>query len=139
MIYNQLKTLRNAFISYGDAKIIEAVKNGHICTVKFLLMVGVNPNAKESSGITLLMLACAKSHLKIISLLLQRGASLYEKDHDGWTASKWAYFKNDRDVMKLLKQYAKLQPFYNMGDSKMNIEDILLFINDLKSDPLHKV
>lgn len=133
MIWNQLKILRNSFIVYGDAKILEAVKNGHTKKVRFLLTLGINPNVKESSGITLLMLACAKSHLEIISLLLQRKASLYEKDNDGWTACKWAYFKNDPDVIALLKHYTKLHPFYNTGDSKINIlEDLLLMVNAIK-------
>ena len=134
MIRSPLKKLRNALINYSDAKIIEAVKNDRVIMVRLLLMVGVNPNAKDSSDITLLMLACAKSHLKIIKLLLHYKASIYEKDHDGWTASKWAYFKNDRDVIKLLKQYAKLQPFYSVGEPKINVfEDFLLVVNDQKS------
>ncbi|WP_067175191.1 ankyrin repeat domain-containing protein [Sulfurospirillum sp. UCH001] len=134
MIRSPLKKLRNALINYSDAKIIEAVKNDRVIMVRLLLMVGVNPNAKDSSNITLLMLACAKSHLKIIKLLLYYKASIYEKDHDGWTASKWAYFKNDRDVIILLKQYAKLQPFYSVGEPKINVfEDFLLVVNDQKS------
>jgi len=131
MIWNQLKMLCNSFIAYGNAKIIEAVKDNQTNKVRFLLALGVNPNAKESSGITLLMLACAKSHLEIISLLLQHKASLYEKDNDGWTACKWAYFKNEQDVIMLLKKHTKLQPFYNRGDSKMNVlGDFLLVVNN---------
>lgn len=134
MTRSPFKKLHNAFINDSDAKIIEAVKNDRVMMVRLLLMVGVNPNAKDPSGITLLMLACAKSHLKIIKLLLQHKASIYEKDQDGWTASKWAYFKNDRDVIMLLKQYAKLQPFYSVGDRKINVfEDFLLVVNDQKS------
>lgn len=133
-MYCPLKKLRNAFINYSDAKIIEAVKNDRVMMVRLLLMVGVNPNAKDASGITLLMLACAKSHLEIIKLLLQHKVSIYEKDKDGWTASKWAYFKNDRDVIVLLRQYAKLQPFYSIGEPKINVfEDFLLVVNDQKS------
>ena len=139
MIWNQLKRLRNSFIAYGNAKIIEAVKNGHAKKVRFLLTLGVNPNVKESSGVTLLMLACAKSHLEIISLLLDHKASLYEKDNDGWTACKWAYFKNDHDVIALLKHYTKLHPFYNEGDSKINVlGDALLVINAIKCDALYQ-
>ena len=134
MIRSPFKKLHKAFNNYSDATIIEAVKNNRCMMVRLLLMVRVNPNAKDSSGITLLMLACAKSHLKIIKLLLQHKASIYEKDHDGWTASKWAYFKNDRDVIMLLKQYATLQPFYSVGDRKINVfEDFLLVVNDQKS------
>lgn len=134
MIRSPFKKLHKAFNNYSDAKIIEAVKNDRVIMVRLLLMVGVNPNAKDSSDITLLMLACAKSHLKIIKLLLHYKASIYEKDHDGWTASKWAYFKNDRDVIKLLKQYAKLQPFYSGREPKINVfEDFLLVVNDQKS------
>lgn len=131
MISSQLKILCNSFIAYGNAKIIEAVKDNQTDKVRFLLALGANPNAKESSGITLLMLACAKSHLEIISLLLQHKASLYEKDNDGWTACKWAYFKNDHDVIMLLKKHTKLQPFYNSGDSKINVlGDLLLVVNN---------
>jgi len=134
MIHSPLKKLRRALINSSDAMILEAVKNDRVMVVRLLLMIGVNPNAKDSSGITLLMLACARSHLKIIKLLLHYNASIYEKDHDGWTASKWAYFKNDRDVIMLLKQYATLQPFYSVGDRKINVfEDFLLVVNDQKS------
>ena len=134
MIHSPLKKLRRALINSSDAMILEAVKNDRVMVVRLLLMIGVNPNAKDSSGITLLMLACARSHLKIIKLLLHYNASIYEKDHDGWTASKWAYFKNDRDVIKLLKQYAKLQPFYSGREPKINVfEDFLLVVNDQKS------
>ncbi|NBK98428.1 MAG: ankyrin repeat domain-containing protein [Erysipelotrichia bacterium] len=134
MIRSPLKKLRRALINSSDAMVLEAVKNDRVMVVRLLLMIGVNPNAKDSSGITLLMLACAKSHLKIIKLLLHYKASIYEKDQDGWTASKWAYFKNDRDVIMLLKQYATLQPFYSVGDRKINVfEDFLLVVNDQKS------
>ena len=134
MIRSPLKKLRRALINSSDAMVLEAVKNDRVMVVRLLLMIGVNPNAKDSSGITLLMLACARSHLKIIKLLLHYNASIYEKDHDGWTASKWAYFKNDRDVIMLLKQYATLQPFYSVGDRKINVfEDFLLVVNDQKS------
>lgn len=133
MTRSPFKKLHKAFRNYSEAKILEAVINGRYIMVKLLLMGGVNQNVKDPSGITLLMLACAKSHLKIIKLLLHYKASIYEKDHDGWTASKWAYFKNDRDVIMLLKQYAKLQPFYSGGDRKINVfEDFLLVVNDQK-------
>ena len=72
-------------------------------TVKSLLDRGVNPNAKDASGSTLIHYAVTNNHVEIARLLIDRGADIHAHyGQDGHTVLHLAVLHQDGEMTKLL-------------------------------------
>lgn len=66
---------------------------------------GADVNAKDSNGMTALMVAETMSRFEVIKLLLDKGADVNAKDNNGQTVLSYAsYFIND-GIVNLLKAH----------------------------------
>lgn len=85
-------------------------------TVRWLLDRKMNPNARDVSGITPLMLAAFRAYSEIVHLLIQSGADVNVMDNDGRTALYHAashgtdYGFNDRYARPRSKKFDKAEP-----------------------------
>ncbi len=71
--------------------------------VEYLLEQGIDVNHTDrKSGFTALMAAACYGRIKILKLLLQKGANQYVKDSKGFTAIDFARKMNKKSVLELL-------------------------------------
>ncbi|CAG0924485.1 unnamed protein product, partial [Notodromas monacha] len=88
---------------HGYAPLHYATAEGRLDLVEMLLTHGANVNARARSGATPLGLALAHRHLKVVSTLVQRGASATGAlDHCGMTALQRAVSLRLPNVVRLL-------------------------------------
>ncbi|MCR5347791.1 MAG: ankyrin repeat domain-containing protein [Fretibacterium sp.] len=88
----------------NDKKFINLCKKGSVQEILTALQNGANPNAKNGSGRTALMLAAARNpNAEVISILLKAGAKLNTKRKDGWTAlMEAAAFNQNPEIISIL-------------------------------------
>jgi ankyrin repeat protein len=67
----------------GSTEILVAIRNGDYAQVSKLLRAGADPNTSDSDGTTALMHSVIESDLKMMKLLLDRGARVNAKTR--WT------------------------------------------------------
>jgi Ankyrin repeats (many copies) len=70
--YRRPANIRNLYSRYNDLKTATVMGDG--AAVKELLDDGKDPNARQSDGITPLMIAASRNDLEIATMLLSRGA-----------------------------------------------------------------
>lgn len=104
------------FNRYDTKKLIRAIKNDDIHTVKILLDDGVDPNRldrdpgliwtfTETSAVRPLSVACRNGSYEIVKLLIEHGATAEDIDGAGWSPLREAlfyYHDNDEEIIKLL-------------------------------------
>ena len=73
----------------GDTSVHHAI-GGEAAVLKALLEAGANPNARNSGGISPLMLAYGAGRIDLIDLLRKAGARLDVLDYGGASAYDWA-------------------------------------------------
>jgi ankyrin repeat protein len=71
-------------------------------STKALLDHGADVNARNSGGLTALMIAAASNQAEMVSLLINSGADKNAKDENGNTALGIAQSKGNDAVIKLL-------------------------------------
>jgi ankyrin repeat protein len=81
-----------------------------------LLRRGALVNARDDLGQTPLMLACDFSNMPLIRVLLEHGASLAVKSHDGWSAVYCAQ-NSGHEVHQYLLECAGLTPGTRLASS----------------------
>jgi ankyrin len=91
------------------AQFINAARLGDVAKVDKFLSDGMDINAKNRSGNTALMEACASGHLDVINLLLDRQADPAIKNNIGETATSKAIRSRQYRVFKLLVDRKALQ------------------------------
>ncbi len=75
--------------------------------VEFLLQSGAKINAKDTNGMTPLILASSKGYHSIVKLLLDWHARMHSKDNRGFTALDYARHNADKEMIKLLSYKAR--------------------------------
>ncbi|KAJ5177551.1 uncharacterized protein N7500_000250 [Penicillium coprophilum] len=80
--------------SVGDRPLSVACRCGHVAAVEKLLDRG-SPLYQKNP-------ATSRSHLPVVSLLLERGASASKKDEGGWQPFRYAAYHGHQDVLQVL-------------------------------------
>jgi Raf kinase inhibitor-like YbhB/YbcL family protein len=98
-----LDALQKRGLKPGVTELTLAASGCHAPTVRTVLASGVNVNGAE--GDTVPLLAAAKGNcVEVVQLLLDRGANVNAKDHEGWTALIKASEGGFTDMVRLLLQ-----------------------------------
>ena len=83
-----------------------AVNNGRVEVARALLAAGAALNRKDGKGITALMIAAFRGHLRIVRDLLEADADVLLRDNSGNDARKWAEVGGHRDLEDMLREEA---------------------------------
>jgi len=83
----------------------EAARNGNIEVVKQHLAEGVDMNAKDRHGDTLLYNAVEHGHKEIVVRLITNGADVNAKDEDGEKPLDWAIMFGIDETAALLRKH----------------------------------
>ena len=104
-----------------DVDIFTAVKTGNVARVKDLIENGgVNVNAKNSGGLTPLILAAYRGYDKVVQVLLDNGAAVDAKDKEGWTPLLMAAQNgHDKVVQLLLDKGANIEGLGSIGSTPL--------------------
>ncbi len=99
--------------------LLQAAEAGELGSVEVLIGAGVDINSSATEyGMTALMSAAANGHLALVSFLLQRGADINAKRHDGLDALALAVFFGHLHVVReLLSRGADLKAKNRFGTS----------------------
>ncbi|MGO9568143.1 MAG: ankyrin repeat domain-containing protein [Desulfomonilaceae bacterium] len=81
------------------------VANIVILTNMVLLEKGGDSNAKDNSGITVLMRATGSRNLEAVRYLVDSGADVNAKDENGWTALNHARSGGFTQIVEILKAH----------------------------------
>ncbi|MDA3812105.1 MAG: ankyrin repeat domain-containing protein [Spirochaetaceae bacterium] len=108
---NNILTLRfsGAHLSIGyrrieneETQLIDAVLGGQFYNTRNLLIQGINPNSRVSTGESLVLLAAKQYNWDIVFLLLEYGADLQGRDKDKRSLLYYAEQEGNIDAVKRL-------------------------------------
>jgi len=89
-------------ITEKEEGLLFSSENGHTEIVKILLANGADVNARDSDGLTPLMLAAQKGYTELVGTLLSKDANVNAKDKDGGTALLRAAVSGQTEIVKIL-------------------------------------
>lgn len=93
-------------LSSGELPLHYSVKKQHFAFVEFLKQYGVDMNAKDEEGRTVLHVAAANNDDEAICRLVELGAKRKLQDHNGQTALHTAAAAGNTRVVELLLELA---------------------------------
>ena len=115
----------NCLNSEGDTVLhIGVISNSNISTIKYLLDLGAEINAKAANGITALHLAADLCRIDFIELLLRYGANV--KNTDDFACSALHYASEPEAIQALIKAGGEVNAKSKMGFTPMHC----LLLND---------
>ncbi len=95
--------------------LLSAIRRNDCAELQQLVDAGLDPNAEYAEGRTALILAAEYQKPQIVRLLLQAGADVAHRDHDGYdavlTANHFgeyrmgAYTKESQEIVAMLKKH----------------------------------
>lgn len=91
-------------IQYTMDEFVERARQSDEMAVKLFLITGMNPNARNATGKTALIVAASQGHANIVMLLMENNATIDLKDKEGNTALSYAETNGFPEVAKLIKQ-----------------------------------
>ena len=103
-IFGDLSELIEALKANLPDQLLEAVSANNVNSVKHCLLMGANPNVRNSvTGLTVLMMAACQGQTEIVRLLLDAGADIFTTDSfTGATALHKACQGQNAEIAKLL-------------------------------------
>ena len=113
-------------LSEVDRSLITASKKGKIVTVKKLLAVGADVNAKNKNGDTPLNYAAFLGHKEIVELLVANGANVNAKGLANWTPLHLAARNRNGEIVELLIEngaYLNTYTSPGFGGTPLDVSD----------------
>jgi ankyrin repeat protein len=86
-----------------DLRLIEAVKDGDVATIKELIESGADLNQQDESGWTPLNWAAGKGAIELVELLIEKGADVFKVGRDRRTPYMIALAAGHAEVVRLLR------------------------------------
>lgn len=98
----------NARNAGGFTALHAAAYQGSLPVVTLLLDNNApRDDAENKAGVTPVFVAAEMNHLDVIELLVSRGADISKAESHGYSALTRAFWKGNREVVSLLKQYGQ--------------------------------
>ncbi|RJP18351.1 MAG: ankyrin repeat domain-containing protein [Candidatus Abyssobacteria bacterium SURF_5] len=97
------KKLELANVAYTDEEFVSQAAQGNTQTVELFMASGMDPDIRNSKGVTALMCATMNGHVETIKALLANGAEVDVKAEDGVTAIKIAESKSYKEIEEILR------------------------------------
>jgi uncharacterized protein len=94
--------------NFDEKDFFAAAQAGDVMAINAFLDGGINPNAQDADGRTVLISAAAHGDLGIVNVLLSRGVDLNVKDRRGYTALSHAVEAMYEDVVDALLTHPDL-------------------------------
>ena len=110
---NAQRVLKLRGYNFDEKSFFAAAQARDALAINAFLDAGINPNAQNSEGRTVLISAAARGELDVVNLLLSRGANVNIKDNRGYTALAHALEARYPEVEEALLNSPKLDP--NVG------------------------
>lgn len=109
-----------------NSALLEVVNQGKSKLIPILLKIGADINAKSKiRGETPLIVAVKTNRPKVVSILLNRGANVDDRNDNGNTALLYAVQNGYDSIVKiLLKHGADVNVVNNNGDTPRGVADI---------------
>ncbi|KAG7387064.1 Protein tanc2 [Phytophthora pseudosyringae] len=112
----------NGCDSLGNPPIVYASKCGSSVLLRLLLYYKADINAHSKLCETALIVACRNKRIRVIKLLLKRGAQTDLLDRSGYSALRWAVIHEHVDMVRLLLRYnASVTKDCNTSGSALSI------------------
>lgn len=130
---------------FDEKSFFAAAQARDLMAIHAFFDAGINPNAQDSDGRTVLISAAARGHLEVVNVLLSRGVDLNVKDRAGDTALTHAIQAMYEDVVDTLLNHPQLDPncpglkgqpalfAYVWRDNKERVEKLLARGADAKA------
>ena len=115
--------LLSTFNSYEGSWVIDAMK--------LLLDNNADPNVREKSGVTPLIISCHHNHIHAAEILIKNSADMNIMDNNGMTAAMHAANRGNFEILRLL--YYNKANFTIVNNDGDNIAKILAMKIDVKS------
>lgn len=95
---------------FDEKSFFAAVQARDVMAINAFFDAGINPNAQDADGRTVLISAAARGHLDAVNALLSRGVDPNVKDKRGYTAMSHAIEAMYEDVVDALLNRPELDP-----------------------------
>lgn len=96
--------------TFDEKSFFAAAQARDVMAINAFLDGGINPNAQDADGRTVLISAAAHGDLDVVNVLLSRGVDLNVKDRRGYTALSHAVEAMYEDVVDALLSHPDLDP-----------------------------
>jgi len=110
---NAQRVLKLRGYDYDEKNFFAAAQARDKLTINAFFDAGINPNAQNSEGRTVLIAAAARGEIDVVNLLLSRGVNVNVKDNRGYTALSHALEARYPEVEEALLNRPELDP--NVG------------------------
>ncbi len=92
-------------VAYCNMKLLDYALSGDEYKVRELLRTNADVNMHEPNGLTPLMVAAQRGHIRIVKLLLDAGANPRLTDNKGFNAQYHAIWYGHPEIAALIDQY----------------------------------
>jgi len=110
---NAQRVLKLRGYDYDEKNFFAAAQARDKLAINAFFDAGINPNAQNSEGRTVLIAAAARGEIDVVNLLLSRGVDVNVKDNRGYTALSHALEARYPEVEEALLNRPELNP--NVG------------------------